>query len=118
MTAFAHRFLVVYKILAYERIGIRQTKNTKTSMKIKSLFIAAIFSFWATAGWAATTDEADEPHQPHTPTLIFYLSGAHGQKDVDAIRVSVQKLKSATTVAVNTNRSYARIRFDSHVVSY
>ena len=30
----------------------------------------------------------------------------------------MQRLKSATTVEVNTNRSYTRIRFDSHVVSY
>ena len=57
-------------------------------------------------------------HQPHTPTLIFYLSGADSQKDADAIRASVQKLKSAATIEVNTNRSYTRIQFDSHVVSY
>lgn len=59
-----------------------------------------------------------ESTQPHTPTLIFYLTGARGQKDVAAIRAEVQKLKSASTVEVNTNLSYARIRFDSHVVSY
>ena len=59
-----------------------------------------------------------ESTQPHTPTLIFYLSGAREQKDADAIRAEVQKLKSASTVEVNTNLSYARIRFDSHIVSY
>jgi len=67
---------------------------------------------------AADADKDDGPHAPHTPTLIFYLSGASSQQDAAAIRAAVQKLKSASTVSVNTNRSYARIRFDSHVVSY
>ena len=59
-----------------------------------------------------------EPYAPHTPTLIFYLTGASSARDAEAIQVGVQKLKSASVVSVNTNRSYARIRFDSHVVSY
>ena len=62
--------------------------------------------------------DSSEVRQPHTPTLVFYLAGVAGQPDVVAIHAAVQKLKSASTIEVNTNHSYARIRFDSHVVSY
>jgi copper chaperone CopZ len=64
------------------------------------------------------TADAAEVRQPHTPTLIFYLTGAGNRNDATAIRDAVEKLKSATAVEVNTNHSYARIRFDSHIVSY
>jgi hypothetical protein len=64
------------------------------------------------------TADATEARQPHTPTLIFYLTGAGSRDDSTAICDAVGKLKSATTVEVNTNHSYARIRFDSHIVSY
>jgi copper chaperone CopZ len=92
-------------------------------MKIKLLFAAVLcapLSLLAAESVPTNNEAADssEAHQPHTPTLIFYLSGAGNQKDADAIRTSVQKLKSATTLDVNTNRSYTRVRFDSHVVSY
>jgi len=91
-------------------------------MKIK-LFAAVLFaSLLLLPAGAAQADEPDvdsaEVPAPHTPTLIFYLAGFDTQPDVDAIRASVGKLKSAVIVAVNTNRSYARIRFDSHIVSY
>jgi hypothetical protein len=66
---------------------------------------------------AADTDK-DDVRQPHTPTLIFYLSGAGSQPDADALRTSIQKLSSASLRSVDTNRSYVRVRFDSHVVSY
>lgn len=55
---------------------------------------------------------------PHTPTLIFYLSGATTPQDHDALAASVKKLSSASLVEFNPQRSYVRIRFDSHVVSY
>jgi copper chaperone CopZ len=91
-------------------------------MKFKSALIAAwcavLFLSIGRTVLAADVEKADEVRQPHTPALIFYLSGAENQKDADAIRASVQKLKSAATINVNTNRSYACIRFDSHVVSY
>ena len=92
-------------------------------MKFKPAFIGACCAgLWLASrfcGMAAdATATTEEVRQPHTPTLIFYLAGATGQPDMDAIRTAVQKLKSATAVEVNTNRSYARIRFDSHVVSY
>jgi hypothetical protein len=67
---------------------------------------------------AADSPPNDEPYAPHTPTLIFYLTGADSAKDSDAIRSTISKLKSASTTEVNTARSYTRIRFDSHVVSY
>lgn len=60
---------------------------------------------------------ADAP-PPHTPTLIFYLSGATTPQDQDAIAASIGKLSSASLVDFNPKRSYVRIRFDSHVVSY
>ena len=59
-----------------------------------------------------------EPNQPHTPTLVFYLTGAKGPPDADAIGASVKKLASAGVVDFNADRGYVRVRFDSHVVSY
>jgi len=70
----------------------------------------------AALGAAAPGD--DQPDAPHTPTLSFYLSAADSASDVKAIQSCIQKLKSASVVEVNTAHSYARIRFDSHVVSY
>lgn len=55
---------------------------------------------------------------PHTPTLIFHITGAAGEGDADAIRGAVQKLKSVLSVNVSTERGFAQVRFDSHVVSY
>jgi hypothetical protein len=89
----------------------------KSNLFLIVILCVSLFSLIRTTP-ADDMEKADEPHQPHTPTLIFYLSGAENQKDIDVIRASVQKLKSATTLDVNTNRSYVRIRFDSHVVSY
>ncbi|HSY20404.1 MAG TPA: hypothetical protein VK815_18815, partial [Candidatus Acidoferrales bacterium] len=83
--------------------------------------IAGCVALWLAGSRSATAADVETPEevrQPHTPTLIFYLTGAAGQPDADAIRTAVQKLKSASTVEVNTNCSYTRIRFDSHVVSY
>jgi copper chaperone CopZ len=84
-----------------------------TSASRSLLFLSVLFYRFMVQG--VTPEEAA---LPHTPTLIFYLSGADGPKDVEAIRESIGKLKSATLVEANTNRSYARVRFDSHVVSY
>ena len=91
-----------------------------TKSKLMLAVALCVLSLFQIANIAAAADVKtdDEAHQPHTPTLIFYLSGATGWKDADAIRTSVQKLKSATLLTVNTNRSYVRVRFDSHVVSY
>jgi len=90
----------------------------KTQFAPVAALCASLFVLMAVTDRAADVAAENEPHQPHTPTLIFYLSGADGQKDTDAIRSSVQKLKGAALLEVNTARSYARIRFDSHVVSY
>jgi hypothetical protein len=91
-------------------------------MKFTSAFVVALgvvlLLSGGRSGFADEVEKPDEVRQPHTPTLIFYLTGVASQRDADAIRLSVQQLKSATTVTVNTNRSYARIRFDSHAVSY
>jgi copper chaperone CopZ len=91
-------------------------------MKINFTRVFALFALTLVLmpkmGLAADEETSDQPYKPHTPTLIFYLSGADGQKDMDAIRASVGKLSSASTLEVNTTRSFARVRFDSHVVSY
>jgi len=83
-----------------------------------AVFFASLLLFLALAAAAADGPNEDQPYAPHTPTLIFYLSNADSSKDVDAIRASIQKLKSASAVEVNVEEGHARIRFDSHVVSY
>jgi len=60
----------------------------------------------------------DEPYAPHTPTLIFYLSGNLGPDDQTAISTQIAKLPSAVFVKMNSTRGYVRVRFDSHIVSY
>jgi acetyl esterase/lipase len=60
----------------------------------------------------------DDAYQPHTPTLIFHLTGANRPEDEEAIRATVQKLPSLRKCVVNTARGYVQVRFDSHVVSY
>ena len=88
-------------------------------VKISCLvFVLGLIGFFAVQLSPAADSGNDEPYAPHTPTLIFYLTGADGAKDSDAIRAAISKLKSASTTEVNVERSYARIRFDSHVVSY
>jgi hypothetical protein len=88
-------------------------------VRVTALIAMILLSFICMPnGLAADKDTPDPPYKPHTPTLIFYLSGADAKKDADAIRIFVGKLKSATTQDVNATRSYARIRFDSHIVSY
>jgi hypothetical protein len=67
---------------------------------------------------AGDVTSLEDPHAPHTPTLIFYLTGAESSRDADTIQAAVQKLKSASTIEMNIDKSYTRIRFDSHVVSY
>jgi len=79
--------------------------------------ICAVTLLFAGTQWAADSPKEVSP-PPHTPTLIFYLSDVKDHADVDALAASVQKLKSASIVEVNTDRGYARVRFDSHVVSY
>jgi hypothetical protein len=90
-------------------------------MKILLLvFSCALWSLMAADAATKSNETAAtaETYAPHTPTLIFYLTEFSGQQDVNAVRNSVQKLQGATTLTANTNRSYVRIRFDSHVVSY
>lgn len=67
---------------------------------------------------AAEPDKDTAPYAPHTPTLIYYLSGAESPKDAEAIIAAVHQLKSVSRVDCNRTRSYVQVRFDSHVVSY
>jgi copper chaperone CopZ len=80
------------------------------------LLIAALLA--ARVVSAADDANDDEAYRPHTPTLVFYVSGLSRQKDADTIRARVQKLPSVRKVNVNAARAYAQVRFDSHVVSY
>jgi hypothetical protein len=70
------------------------------------------------AGPSPSASAGDDVRAPHTPALMFYLTGATEARDADAIRAAVGKLKVATVLEVNTQWGYAHIRFDSHVVSY
>ena len=60
----------------------------------------------------------NDAEPPHTPTLVFYLTGSTDQRDEDVLRASVQKLKSVRKVNVNAAREWIQVQFDSHVVSY
>jgi len=73
------------------------------------------------AGCLITTVAAEDPsdaYQPHTPTLLFYLSNVTGPEDAEAIRVSVQKLASVKKINADAARGLVQVRFDSHVVSF
>ena len=70
-------------------------------------------TFLGALGTAGALPAADEVYAPHTPTLIFHLTG---QTDADAIRASVQKLASVQKIVFD--QGTVRVRFDSHVVSY
>jgi hypothetical protein len=104
-----------------ERSGeIQPRKGESSGVRMRfASFVAALGAilFCAVLSWAADTP-GDEPYAPHTPTLIFYLTGADGQKDMDAISAAISRLKSASVTETNTSKSYTRVRFDSHVVSY
>ena len=80
--------------------------------------LASLLLLMAGTEWAGSAAADQEQNQPHTPTLVFYLSGALGPKDAEAIGVSLQKLQNARVVDFNAERGYVRVRFDSHVVSY
>lgn len=67
---------------------------------------------------AADTPKNDDAYAPHTPTLVFHLSGLAGKKDEEAINASVIKLPSVRKVSVDSEHEFAQVRFDSHVVSY
>jgi copper chaperone CopZ len=85
-------------------------------MKLAFLLAAACCA--SLVSRAAEAEKDADAYAPHTPTLIFYLSGADSPKDTDTIRSSVQKLKSVSKITVNPEHSYVQVRFDSHVVSY
>lgn len=80
---------------------------------------AALFTLLLSARLVAADPTGnDEGYRPHTPTLIYYLSGVNSQADAEAIVQSLKKLPSVRKANVNVDRGYARVRFDSHVVSY
>jgi copper chaperone CopZ len=72
----------------------------------------------ASFAFATEDSQDDEAYRPHTPTLVYYVSGLTGQKDADMILATVQKLPSVRKASANLARSYVQVRFDSHVVSY
>ena len=67
---------------------------------------------------AADTSKSDDAYAPHTPTLVFHLTGLAGKKDEDAINAAVTKLPSVRKVTVDSTQGFAQVRFDSHVISY
>ena len=59
-------------------------KTARLAAWCAALLLSAIRSVAADAG------PPDEIRQPHTPTLIFYLTGVTGQPDFDVITASGQ----------------------------
>jgi hypothetical protein len=93
----------------------RQTEVPVNKRIVPTVFGLLIY-LSAAAGPAASTSE--EPSAPHTPKLVYYLAGPMDSKDAQAIGAYVAKLKTAKIIEINTERAYAHIQFDSHVVSY
>jgi hypothetical protein len=89
-------------------------------LKRTLVFVAAVcvLSIQLNAARAADTPAADEARAPHTPALMFFLTGPIEARDAEAIRSAIAKLKTANVLEVNAERGYAHVRFDSHVVSY
>ena len=84
-------------------------------MRRISLLAVLLVALISRSAIAAKKPDAEPPH---TPTLIFHISGAASEADADAIRGAVKKLKSVLDVSISTARDSVRVRFDSHVVSY
>jgi copper chaperone CopZ len=82
------------------------------------LFAIAISLPLLAAKKPTSTEPDGEASLPHTPTLLFHLTGASGKDDADSIQASVGRLKSVKKVVIDTTRSSVQVRFDSHVVSF
>jgi copper chaperone CopZ len=80
------------------------------------LALAANLALSAAA--AVTVHDPAEDYQPHTPTLIFYLSNVKDARDAEAIRAALTPLKSVRPVKVAVEAGTVQVRFDSHIVSY
>src|SRR5262249_192053 len=85
---------------------------------MKFRFIIGLLMLLGVGAVAADGKKAPAARAPHTVSLIFYLSGANSQADTDAISSTVKKVKSVTSLSVNTDRTYALVSFDSHAGSY
>jgi len=84
---------------------------------IRKTRVVALVMMMAAMAFAADPGQ-EEVRAPHTPALVFYLTGLDSAKDTAAIGTEVAKLKSASVLEVNAARGYAHVQFDSHVVSY
>ena len=84
-------------------------------MRRISLLAVLLVALISRSAIAAKKPDAEPPH---TPTLIFHISGAASEADADAIRGAVRKLRSVLDVSISTARDSVQVRFDSHVVSY
>ena len=86
--------------------------------RILAFVFSAAFGMAGCLVCAVAADDPTDAYQPHTPTLIFYLSNATRPEDAEAIRASVQKLASVKKINADTDRGFVQVRFDSHVVSF
>jgi hypothetical protein len=83
------------------------------------LWITALALISAGFVHADNGDGTKVPTKPgHRVRLIYYLSGVEGQKEADAIVLSVKVLKTVTTASVDTGRGCLKVSFDSHDLSY
>jgi copper chaperone CopZ len=88
-------------------------------MKFLPVYLAALMAILFRGGSvAADPVKVEDAYAPHTPTLIFHLSGPISPKDAEAINASVTKLPSVRKVNIDAAHGLALVRFDSHVVSY
>jgi copper chaperone CopZ len=65
---------------------------------------------------AAKTDGEDD-YAPHTPTLTFHVAGLTPAAEAPIV-AAAQKLKSVSSVKIDSTHGLVQVRFDSHVVSY
>ena len=71
------------------------------------------------AAWSGRAVAQEKKTGKHPPvTVSFYLTGVEKEKQQEAIRDSLAKLKTASALDFGSRGEYVTVQFDSHVVSY
>ena len=79
-----------------------------------AVILIACAMLWALPERAVAEDE----YAPHTPTLLFQLTGPLTTADAEALAAALKKLPSVHKAIVDPEKLTAQVRFDSHVVSF